>query len=33
MGEVEAHGLFTPGRRPKPSARALVEYLIAELRR
>ncbi|BDU22516.1 LysR family transcriptional regulator [Dyella sp. GSA-30] len=33
MGEVEAHGMFTPGRRPKPSARALVEYLIAELRR
>ncbi|MGJ7564080.1 LysR substrate-binding domain-containing protein [Variovorax sp. GB1R11] len=33
MGEVEAHGMFTPGRPPKPSARALVEYLIAELRR
>lgn len=33
MGEVEAHGMFTPGRRPKPSARALVDYLIAELRR
>ncbi len=33
MGDVEAHGMFTPGRRPKPSARALVEYLIAELRR
>jgi len=33
IGEVEAHGLFTPGRRPKPSARALVEYLIAELGR
>lgn len=33
MGEVEAHGMFTPGRTPKPSARALVEYLIAELRR
>ena len=33
MGEVEAHVMFTPGRRPKPSARALVEYLIAELRR
>jgi DNA-binding transcriptional LysR family regulator len=33
MGEVEAHGLFTPGRRPKPSARALVEHLIAEFRR
>jgi DNA-binding transcriptional LysR family regulator len=33
MGEVEAHGLFTPGRTPKPSARALVEYLVAELRR
>jgi DNA-binding transcriptional LysR family regulator len=26
MGEVEVHGLFTPGRRPKPSARAFVEY-------
>ncbi|MBB6189154.1 LysR family transcriptional regulator [Rhodanobacter sp. MP7CTX1] len=33
MGEIEVHGMFTPGRRPKPSARALVEYLIAELRR
>lgn len=33
MGEVEAHGMFTPGRTPKPAARALVEYLIAELRR
>lgn len=33
MGEVEAHGMFTPGRTPKPSARALVEYLIEELRR
>jgi DNA-binding transcriptional LysR family regulator len=33
MSEVEAHGMFTPGRRPKPAARALVEYLIAELRR
>jgi len=33
MGEVEVHGMFTPGRLPKPSARALVEYLIAELRR
>jgi DNA-binding transcriptional LysR family regulator len=33
MGEVEVHGMFTPGRRPKPSARALVEYLIAELGR
>lgn len=32
IGEVEAHGLFLPGLRPKPSARALVEYLIAELR-
>ena len=32
MGEVEVHGMFTPGRLPKPSARALVEYLIAELR-
>lgn len=33
MGDVEVHGLYTPGRRPKPSARALVEYLIAEFRR
>jgi len=33
MGEVEVHGMFTAGRQPKPSARALVEYLIAELRR
>ena len=33
MGEVEAHGMFTPGRTAKPSARALVEYLITELRR
>jgi DNA-binding transcriptional LysR family regulator len=33
MGEVEVHGMFTPGRRPKPSARALVEYLIVELHR
>jgi DNA-binding transcriptional LysR family regulator len=33
MGEVEVHGMFTPGRLPKPSARALVEYLIAELPR
>ena len=33
MGEVEVHGLFTPGRLPKPSARAFVEYLIAEIRR
>jgi DNA-binding transcriptional LysR family regulator len=33
MGGVEAHGMFTPGGTPKPSARALVEYLIAELRR
>jgi len=32
MGEVEVHGMYTPGRLPKPSARALVEYLIAELR-
>jgi DNA-binding transcriptional LysR family regulator len=32
MGEVEVHGMFTPGRLPKPAARALVEYLIAELR-
>ena len=33
MGDVEVHGMFTPGRPPKPSARALVEYLMAELRR
>lgn len=33
MGEVEVHGMFAPGRLPKPAARALVEYLIAELRR
>ncbi|MDY0748927.1 LysR substrate-binding domain-containing protein [Paucibacter sp. R3-3] len=33
MGEVEVHGLFTPGRPPKPAARAFVEYLIAEFRR
>jgi DNA-binding transcriptional LysR family regulator len=33
MSEVEVHGMFTPGRRPKPAARALVEYLIKELRR
>jgi len=33
MNEVEAHGMFTPGRRPKPSARAFVEYVMAELRR
>jgi DNA-binding transcriptional LysR family regulator len=33
MGDVEVHGLFTPGRLPKPSARAFVEYLIAEFRR
>jgi len=33
MGEVEVHGMFTPGRPPKPAARALVEYLIAEFRR
>jgi DNA-binding transcriptional LysR family regulator len=32
MSDVEVHGMFTPGRRPKPAARALVEYLIAELR-
>ena len=33
MGDVEAHGMFTPGRQPKPAARAFVEYLIAEFRR
>jgi DNA-binding transcriptional LysR family regulator len=33
MGDVEVHGMFTPGRPPKPAARALVEYLVAELRR
>lgn len=32
MGDVEVHGMFTPGRLPKPAARALVEYLIAALR-
>jgi DNA-binding transcriptional LysR family regulator len=31
MSEVEVHGMFTPGRQPKPAARAFVEYLIAEL--
>ncbi len=30
MGEVEVHGMFTPGRAPKPAARALVDYLIAQ---
>ncbi|WP_431264045.1 LysR family transcriptional regulator [Roseateles chitinivorans] len=33
MNDVEVHGMFTPGRPPKPSARAFVEYLIAELPR
>ena len=33
MKDVEVHGMFTPGRPPKPSARAFVEYLIAELPR
>ncbi len=33
MNEVEVHGMFTPGRAPKPAARALVDYLIAELQR
>jgi DNA-binding transcriptional LysR family regulator len=33
MNEIEVHGMFTPGRRPKPAARAFVEYVIAELRR
>jgi DNA-binding transcriptional LysR family regulator len=33
LGEVEVHGMFMPGRPPKPSARALVEYLIAALPR
>jgi DNA-binding transcriptional LysR family regulator len=33
MGDVEVHGMFTPGRPPKPAARALVEYLAAALRR
>lgn len=33
MNDVEVHGMFTPGRAPKPSARAFVEYLIAELPR
>lgn len=33
MGDVEVHGMFTPGRAPKPAARAFVDYLIAELPR
>jgi DNA-binding transcriptional LysR family regulator len=33
MNDVEVHGMFTPGRKPKPSARTFVEYLIAEFRR
>jgi DNA-binding transcriptional LysR family regulator len=33
MGEVEVHGMFAPGRLPKPAARAFVEYLIAKLPR
>jgi DNA-binding transcriptional LysR family regulator len=33
MGQVEVHGVFPPGRLPKPAARALVEYLIAQLPR
>jgi DNA-binding transcriptional LysR family regulator len=33
LDEVEVHGMFTPGRRPKPSARAFVDSLISELRR
>lgn len=33
MIEVKVHGMYAPGRKPKPAARALVEYLIAELRR
>jgi DNA-binding transcriptional LysR family regulator len=33
MNQVEVHGMFTPGRPPKPSARAFVKYLIAELPR
>ena len=33
MGDVEVHGMFTPGRPPKPAARALVEHLAAALRR
>jgi DNA-binding transcriptional LysR family regulator len=32
MPQVEVHGLFTPGRAPKPAARAFVQYLIGELR-
>lgn len=33
MGDIEAHGMYTPGRPPKPAARAFVEFLIAGLRR
>ena len=33
MQDVEVHGMYTPGRSPKPSARAFVEYLIAALPR
>jgi DNA-binding transcriptional LysR family regulator len=33
MGEVEVHGMFAPGRLPRPAARSFVEYIIAELRR
>lgn len=33
MNDVEAHGMFTPGRQPKPAARAFVEYLVGEFRR
>jgi DNA-binding transcriptional LysR family regulator len=33
MNDVEAHGMFTPGRQPKPTARAFVDYLVAEFLR
>ena len=33
MNDVEAHGMFTPGREPKPAARAFVDYLVAEFHR
>jgi DNA-binding transcriptional LysR family regulator len=33
MTEVEFHGMFTPGRLPKPSARAFFEYLTTKFPR
>lgn len=33
MNDVEAHGMFTPGRQPKPAARAFVDYLVKEFDR